>query len=45
MSTSDGYILIALIVLPLAAAVLLMLTPSRERCFCWSWDGTRDSLV
>lgn len=31
MSTSDGYILIALIVLPLAAALLLMITPSRER--------------
>jgi len=31
MSTSDGYVLVALILLPLASALLLMLTPSRER--------------
>ncbi len=31
MTETEGYILLALIVVPLAGAVLLMLTPSRER--------------
>lgn len=31
MSASDGYLMIAVFVIPLATAVLLMITPSRER--------------
>ena len=44
MSESDGYVLLALFLLPLGAALLLMLTPSRERAAIIALTGL-SSLV